>query len=58
VYTVLFKKIVNRTPRLKVPFIMDDFILQVTQLLRAEFKELMDVAQAIFKDIKPCDKEW
>ena len=57
-YTVLFKKIVNRTPRLKVPFIMDDFILQVTQLLRAEFKELMDVAQAIFKDIKPCDKEW
>jgi len=37
---------------------MDDFILQVTQLLRAELKELVDVARATFKDIKLYDEEW
>jgi len=36
---------------------MDDLILQVTQLLRAEFKELVDVARVTFKDIKPCDED-
>jgi len=28
------------------------------QQLRAEFKELVDVAQATFKDIKLYDEEW
>ena len=37
---------------------MDDLILQVTQLLRAELRELVDVAQAIFEDIELCDEEW
>jgi len=34
-----------------------DFILQVLQLFRAEFKELVNVAQAIIEPIKPCDEE-
>jgi len=29
----------------------------MSQLLRAELKELMDVAWAIIKPIKPCNKE-
>ena len=29
----------------------------MSQLLRAELKELVDVAQAIIKPIKLCDKE-
>jgi len=37
---------------------MDDLILQVTQLLRAELEELVDVARATFEDIEPCDEEW
>jgi len=35
-----------------------DLIRQVSQLLRAELEELVDVAQATIKPIKPCDKEW
>jgi len=38
--------------------VMNDFILQVTQLLRAELKELVDVARAMFEDIKLYDEEW
>ena len=37
---------------------MDDFITQVMQLLKVELKELVDVAWAIFKDIKLYNKEW
>jgi len=37
---------------------MDDFIIQVTQLLKAELKELVNVARATFKDIELCDEEW
>jgi len=37
---------------------MDDFITQVTQLLRAELKELADVARATMEPIEPCDEEW
>jgi len=37
---------------------MDDLILQIMQLLRVELKELVDVAWAMFKDIKLCDKDW
>jgi len=37
---------------------MDDLILQVTQLLRAELEELVNVARATFEDIEPCDEEW
>jgi len=37
---------------------MDDFITQITQLLRAEFKELVNIAWATFKDIELCDGEW
>jgi len=35
-----------------------DFINQVSQLLRAELKELVNVARAIIKPIKPYDEEW
>jgi len=35
-----------------------DFILQVSQLLKAELKELVDVARAILNSIKLYDKEW
>ena len=35
-----------------------DFIRQVSQLLRAELKELVDVVWAIMEPIKPCDEEW
>jgi len=38
--------------------VMDDFIIQVTQLLRAELEELVDVARATFEDIELCDEEW
>ena len=31
---------------------MDDFIIQITQLLKAEFKELVDVAWAAMEPIK------
>ena len=37
---------------------MDDFINQVTQLLRAELEELVDVARAMFNSIELCDKRW
>jgi len=35
-----------------------DLIKQVLQLLRAELKELVDVAWATIEPIEPCDKEW
>jgi len=35
-----------------------DLINQVSQLLRAELKELVDVARATIEPIKPCDEEW
>jgi len=35
-----------------------DFINQVSQLLRAELEELVDVAQAIMDPIELCDEEW
>jgi len=35
-----------------------DLIMQVSQLLRAELKELMNVAQTIMEPIKLCDEEW
>jgi len=35
-----------------------DLIRQVSQLLRAELKELVDVAQAIMEPIELCDEEW
>jgi len=34
-----------------------DLINQVLQLLRAELKELVDVAQAIIESIELCNKE-
>jgi len=37
---------------------MDDFITQVTQLLRAELEEFMDVAWVTIEPIKLCDEEW
>jgi len=33
-----------------------DFIRQVLQLLRAELKELVDVARATEEPIEPCDE--
>jgi len=35
-----------------------DFIYQVSQLLRAELKELVDVARAMMEPIELCDEEW
>jgi len=35
-----------------------DLIRQVLQLLRAELKELVDVAWAIIEPIKLYDEEW
>ena len=35
-----------------------DLINQVSQLLRVELEELVDVARATMEPIKPCDKEW
>jgi len=34
-----------------------DFIRQVSQLLRAELEELVDVAQTTIEPIKLCDEE-
>jgi len=36
---------------------MDDFITQVTQLLRAELKELVSVARTTIEPIKLCDEK-
>jgi len=38
-------------------FVMD-FINQVSQLLRAELEELVDVARATMEPIELCDEEW
>jgi len=38
--------------------VIDDFIIQVTQLLRAELKELVDVARAVMEPIELYDEEW
>jgi len=35
-----------------------DLIRQVSQLLRAELEELVDVAQATIEPIELCDEEW
>jgi len=35
-----------------------DLINQVSQLLRVELEELVDVARATMEPIKLCDKEW
>jgi len=35
-----------------------DLINQVSQLLRAELEELVDVARATMEPIEPCDEEW
>jgi len=37
--------------------IVTDLINQVSQLLRAELKELVDVVQATMEPIEPYDKE-
>jgi len=34
-----------------------DLINQVSQLLRAELEELVDVARATMEPIEPCDEE-
>jgi len=39
-------------------FSVTDLINQVSQLLRAELEELVDVARATMEPIEPCDKEW
>ena len=39
-------------------FVIDDFITQVTQLLKAELKELVDMARATMEPIKLCDEKW
>ena len=35
-----------------------DLIRQVSQLLRAELEELVDVARTTMEPIEPCDEEW
>jgi len=38
--------------------LVTDLIYQVSQLLRAELEELVDVARATMEPIEPCDEEW
>ena len=38
--------------------VIDALMTQISQLLKAKFKELVDIAQAIIKPIKLYDKEW
>jgi len=38
--------------------IVTDLIRQVSQLLKAELKELVDVTRATMEPIELCDKEW
>jgi len=38
--------------------LVTDLINQVSQLLRAELEELVDVARATMEPIEPCDEEW
>ena len=42
---------------LGLPFVTD-LINQVSQLLRAELKELVDEAQATIEPIEPCNEDW
>ena len=35
-----------------------NFTRQVSQLLRAELEELVNVARAIMEPIEPCNEEW
>jgi len=44
--------------RLKWLLSVMDLIRQMSQLLRAKLKELVDVARAIIEPIKLCDGEW
>jgi len=39
-------------------YIVTDLINQVSQLLRAELEELVDVARATMEPIELCDEEW
>jgi len=39
-------------------FYIIDLIKQVSQLLRAELKELVDIARATIEPIELCDEEW
>jgi len=44
--------LIKRTP------IITDLIRQVSQLLRTELEELVDVARAIMEPIELCDEDW
>jgi len=44
--------------RKKTRIIITDFINQVSQLLRAELEELVDVAQATMEPVELCDEKW
>jgi len=43
---------------LRIPLLVTDLIRQVSQLLRMELEELVDVARATMEPIEPCDEEW
>jgi len=47
----------NKLIAIYIPYVTD-LIRQVLQLLRAELKELVDVARATMEPIEPCDEEW
>jgi len=53
-YCSLYKYISNI---FKKYFVINDFITQVMQLLKAEFKELVDVARATIELVELCDKK-
>jgi len=42
----------------RIGLFVTDLINQVSQLLRAELEELVDMARTTIEPIKPCDKEW
>jgi len=52
---VLFIKVLKKSFKI---YIVTDLIKQVSQLLRAELEELVDVARATMEPIKPYDEEW
>jgi len=55
---ILLRRVLSTLLSLIYILCVTDLIKQMSQLLRAELEELVDVAQAMMEPIKLCDKEW
>ena len=57
---VLLNRLIKDILIFIIPILLSvtDLIRQVSQLLRAELEELVDVARATMEPIEPCDEEW